>query len=362
MNNPFTPTFGIVPPFLAGRSRLLNDMRKSFDAGLGDPNLCSIIVGPRGSGKTALLSCIGEEAARAGWIVVHTVAADGMLEDIMERSLAHSAEKLPLKTRKKVSGLSIGQFFGISWSEEDRKEGNWRSRMTGLLTELHKSRIGLLITVDEVRADISEMITLASVYQLLIREGYTVALVMAGLSSHVNDLMEDKSVSFLRRARQHVLDRLSDYDVQIAFQKTVESAGKHIKDDALEYAVKAIGGYPYMMQLVGYSVWEASASNNRIDPADVGKGVRIASEEFRRGVLKNTLRELSAQDVVFLKAMLQDEERSRLTDVAARMNKTTGYASTYKSRMLDAGIIEEYDNGSFAFAMPAFKQYLEGLI
>ena len=59
--------------------------------------------------------------------------------------------------------------------------------------------------------------------------------------------------------------------------------------------------------------------------------------------------------------MLPDTAESRLTDVAARMKKTTGYASTYKTRLLDAGVIEEHENNSFSFVMPAFKAYLEEL-
>lgn len=358
MENPFTPTFGIVPPFLAGRAALLRDMENAFRAGLGDPNMCSILIGPRGSGKTALLSCIGKEARDAGWVVVNTNAAEGMLQDILERFHSYAAENLRLKTRRKLSGLTIGQLFGLQWKEETPAEGNWRSRMTVLLEELKKNHTGLLITVDEVRADIPEMITLAAVYQLLIRDGFTVALVMAGLSAHVNELLDHKSVSFLRRARQHVLDRVGDAEVRSAFRNTVQSGGKQIKDDALELAVDAIGGYPYMMQLVGYSTWEESGNHRQIEKISVKAGILLADEEFQKGVLRSTLRELSKQDVAFLKAMLPDEEDSRLTDIAERMGKTTGYASTYKNRVLKAGVIEEHANGTVAFAIPAFRRFL----
>lgn len=69
--NPFTPTFGIVPAHLAGRQGVLRDMRQAFENGLGDPNLSTILVGARGTGKTALLSCIADEAQQRGWIVVN---------------------------------------------------------------------------------------------------------------------------------------------------------------------------------------------------------------------------------------------------------------------------------------------------
>lgn len=338
---------------------LLNEMRRAFEHGLGDPNLCSIIIGPRGSGKTALLSCIGEEAMDTGWVSVNTVAGDGMLEDILQQSTSASAGKLRTKTRKSLTGITIGQLLGLEWSQEKEPEKNWRSKMTMLLQGLKSHGAGLLITVDEVHADSDEMIQLASVYQLLIREGLPVALVMAGLSVQVNRLIDDKRVSFLRRARMHVLERISDSEIRRAFRKTVEGGGKKIQDDALEDAVSASGGYPYMMQLVGYSVWEEGGTLEVLDSGIVKLGITAAEAEFRNGVLNSTLRELSKNDIAFLKAMLADDNRSRISDVAERMNKTPGYVSTYKTRMLKAGIIEEEANGMFSFAIPAFRAYLQ---
>lgn len=42
--NPFTPTFGSVPPFLAGREHILRDINRGFINGPGDPNLSTILL------------------------------------------------------------------------------------------------------------------------------------------------------------------------------------------------------------------------------------------------------------------------------------------------------------------------------
>lgn len=68
LHNPFTPSFGIIPPYMAGREDLIEELSNAFSNGLGDPNLSTIVSGPRGSGKTALLSFVAEEAASQGWI------------------------------------------------------------------------------------------------------------------------------------------------------------------------------------------------------------------------------------------------------------------------------------------------------
>lgn len=49
--NPFTPTFGSVPPFLAGREHILRDINRGFINGPGDPNLSTIFTGARGTGN-----------------------------------------------------------------------------------------------------------------------------------------------------------------------------------------------------------------------------------------------------------------------------------------------------------------------
>lgn len=358
MTNPFTPTFGIVPPYLAGRNSVLADIRKAFINWPGDPNRSSIFIGPRGSGKTALLSCVGDVARQEGWIITDTIAGEGMLEDIFQRTLAVATEHISPKERTHLTGVTLGSFLGLTWSSESPEKSNWRSRMSELLTELNNREIGLLITVDEVRADITEMIQLASVYQLFLRENLKIAMVMAGLPFHVNQLISNESVSFLRRARQHYLGTIADSDIRFAFRKTVESAGKTIREDALDMAVAASGGFPYMMQLVGYSIWEESETDPEIDTVHAERGIRRARDDFRAGVLDSTFRELSKGDRKFLYAMLQDREYSSLSDIARRIGKTTGYASTYKNRLILAGVIEEQPGNTFAIAIPSFREYL----
>ena len=361
MSNPFTPTFGIVPPVLAGRGQMLEDMRRAFDNWPGDPNLASIFIGPRGSGKTAMLSCIGDIAMEKGWIVADTTAAEGMLEDILQRTLDVASEVIGAESGKHLTGLEIGSILGLSWSLDSQRQANWRSKMSELLRRLKERDIGLLITIDEVRPDIIEMITFAQVYQLLIRENDKVALAMAGLPIYVGELLSDNGASFLRRARQHYIGKISESEVRDAFRQTVESEGKTIEFQALDKAVTAADGFAYMMQLVGYEMWNASGNCELITASDADMGIQYARADFRKGVLSSTYRDLSDGDVRFLTAMLADKEYSSITDIAARIGKTPGYASTYKKRLLQAGVIEEVQRSKVSFAIPMFRGYLEDM-
>ena len=271
LENPFTPGFGSAPLYLAGRKGLLEDMHRAFERGKGDPNLSTIIIGPRGTGKTALLSRIAQDASASGWVTASVSAVPGMLDDVIERTCESAEELLDNSEHLRLKGVTFVQSVGLEFDRAQRLQGNWRSKMNAVLKQLDRYETGLLITVDEVQADLDEMIQLASVYQHFVQEGRRVALLMAGLPSNVSSLISSKYVSFLRRARQRHLGRIADVEVASAFRKTVLAAGGEIDDEGLDLAVSSIDGFPYMMQLVGYWTWEESASSS-IGLADVERG------------------------------------------------------------------------------------------
>lgn len=355
--NPFTPSFGRVPAHYAGRSQFMDTMKKALLNGPSDPNLSMILVGPRGVGKTALLSSVAHEAGAVGWVAAQVSAGQGMLQDIEERAREVAFHLVGPADETRIKSLTVGQTFGVEFERGRALQGNWRTHMNGLLDQLKATNTGLLITVDEVRADVDEMRQLAMVYQHFVGEGRNVALVMAGLPSNIAQLISDESVSFLRRARQCYLGRIADGDIEIAFRRTIADGGASIADDALAEAVRAIEGYPYMLQLVGYWTWE-QADSPVIVKLDVERGVRLATQELRDGVLAATYRELSKGDIRFLEAMLDDAGSSSLSDISSRMGVKSNYASKYKERLLVSGILRECGGGTYAVDLPGFKDFV----
>ena len=358
MRNPFTPTFGKVPPRMAGRQDVLDAMSQAFEDGPGNPNLSSLIVGPRGSGKTALLACIAAEALEHGWVSARVSALPGMLEDILERAREAAAGLLEPSPGTRVKSVGIPQVLEVEFARSDASAGNWRTRMNRLLDALYEHDVGLLITVDEVRTDLDEIVQLAATYQHFVQEDRKVALVMAGLPHQVTELVDNKSASFLRRARLRRLGRVGDADVESALRKTVLDAGGGIDDDALLACVAAVEGFPYMMQLVGFWAWDSSAEG-RITADDAQRGIRLARQEMTEGVLDATYRELSNGDLRFLRAMLPDAQGSTLSGISARMGVKSNYSTKYKTRLLNRGVIGERPNGTLDFDLPGFREYLE---
>lgn len=355
--NPFTPAFGTMPMVLAGRDELIERMSQAFANGPGDPNLSMIAIGPRGSGKTVLLSRIREIASHEGWITASTTALPGMLEDLYEQCCIAGEHLVSIDSGTRLKSVTIGP-LSASWENAPARSGNWRTRMTRLLEQLAAYDAGLLITVDEATADLDEMVRLAATYQHFVTERRKVSLVMAGLPYHAHRLVTNKSISFLRRSAQEDLGRISDADVEAAFNSTVRDAGKTVRDDALDLCVQAIEGFPYMLQLVGYRAWLASDPDAEIDGKAAERGIREARHEIEERILAATYRELSRGDIRFLRAMLPDTKESHMSDIAERMGVKYNYAANYKKRLLAQGVIGEPATGVVRFEIPGFRDYV----
>ena len=355
-SNPFTPVFGSEPPILAGRSQLVQNVINGLRNTPGDPNRITIFTGPRGSGKTVLLSAIAEEANDLGWISVHAAASNQMLHQFIEqieRRASHVLEKSAKGALREVQVDGLG--IQLEMMEERRR--TWRADMDHCLDTLAGQNIGLLFTVDEVSAAFPEMIEFISTFQFFIREKRNVALLMAGLPGNVIQMFQNPSISFLRRAFRRTLDPINLPEVRAAIKKTVELSGRTIEKEALNIAAENTKGLPFLIQLIGYHSFNQS-NRKMIVKEDVIAGISDAEQDMESMILDATMNDISDTDIRFLLAMLDDAEESRISDIASRMEVSLSYASHYRRRLVNQGIISESGRGKVVFSMPMFKELL----
>jgi len=354
--NPFTPVFGNEPPVIGGRDTYINDVLKGLDNAPGDPNRITIFTGPRGSGKTVLLAAIADQARARGWISVHTPANDGMLVELIEQIERNAAEHLPKKSGIRLTGIQVSG-LGFTRTVSAKKPGTWRSQMDRFLDLMAEKQIGLLFTIDEATARVPELISFISTFQVFVMEKRNVALLMAGLPGNVIQMISDDNISFLRRAFRRELKPVSMPDVRAIMKKTIALSGRKIEDSALEYAAQKTEGLPFLIQLIGYHLF--NQSELKIIPRkDAIAGVEAAREDMRNMILDATLSDLSKTDVDFLRAMLHDEGSSRISAIAKRMGISASQASHYKRRLVIQGVIAECGRGLVEFAMPMLKNLL----
>lgn len=217
----------------------------------------------------------------------------------------------------------------------------------------------LLITLDELQAAaLTELRDLSVVLQHSVRERRQLAFCGAGLPTELESLLSDKGVTFIRRADRRTLGAVSKRAVAEAFKQVVHDNGRTIGDQAASDAAEATGGYPFLIQLVGYHSWRQHPNVKSISAADVAAGAEGATRRVGSLVFEPALNDLSAVDRKFLLNMASDDGPSRMADIAARMNSDANYASQYRMRLISAGLIEPSGHGRVTFTLPHLREWL----
>ena len=145
------------------------------------------------------------------------------------------------------------------------KRPDLRAQLTALTDHLADHGTGLLLTVDELhRADREGLRELAATVQHCFREERPLAFAGAGLPTAIADLLNDDVLTFLRRADRYSLGAVDPADVADALRTPLIDAGYPITDPALQVATTGTGGYPFLIQLVGF--WICKLANGAERP------------------------------------------------------------------------------------------------
>lgn len=359
MRNPFKPTAGARPPLLVARSDFRQDFAESIENGPGSPGLLSIFTGPRGIGKTVMLGEIEDEAIEHGWIVISETATPGVVSRI-DGAVGAAVEELgDGPAGRRITGITVGP-VRVDTALPPARDIHWRRRITELLETLHGHGTGLLISIDEIHGvNRAELTDIAAVVQHLIRENLPIGLVLAGLPKSVEDLLNDSVSTFLRRAEKYNLHSASIPEVAVAFKDTFANSGVAIDDGQLQKLAAATGGYPFLIQLVGYHVWsQASREHQEVTDEVLAAGLAKARRRMGATVIQSAYSALSEVDQSYLLAMAVDDGPSSTAKVAERMGVSPVYGGQYRLRLLAAGVIEVTTRGFVDFAVPTFREFL----
>ncbi|MGB9112096.1 MAG: ATP-binding protein [Acidimicrobiales bacterium] len=366
MRNPFKPSFGATPPLLVGRQDLIDTFVEGLESGPGALERATLYMGLRGSGKTALLNAVQDEARQRGWLVVAETATPGFVARITNEHLPSLlAQHDPKAIRRHLSGISLpGTRGGATWTTEDlhRAVPSLRNQLALLADVLAEHETGVLISLDEVhrRQVIDEMRELATTIQHAFREDREVAFVGAGLPESVSDLLEDDVLTFLRRADRHHLGAVDADEVRRALRDPIAEQDRSVADDVLDVMVEGTAGYPFLIQLVGSRVFAAHPKVRGITMEDAIQGVESAHRRMGSLVHEPSLADTSSIGRSFLIAMARDDGPSSMGDIAERLGVDANYASQYRLRLIAAELITPAGYGKVDFALPYLREYLRG--
>ncbi|KAB1655326.1 ATP-binding protein [Pseudoclavibacter chungangensis] len=361
--NPFTPSFGGTPPLLVGRETEIADFERALDDGPGALGRATLITGLRGVGKTVMLNALEDVARQAGWLVVAETATRGLADRIERDALPRLlAEHDPEAEHRRVAGVTLPMGAGGLSTTVDaryRPSGTLRSLLERLGAVLSERGSGVLITIDEVhRREIEDLRIVTTAVQHAVREGLDVAFIGAGLKPNINGLRGDALLTFLRRSHVLELGQLHYAACVRALDEPVRDAGRRFAPDALELAAQGTQGYPFLVQFIGAQSWIAAGDREVIERADARAAIARARIAMAQYIYEPTLAALSDVDRSFLQAMSEDDGPSRIEDLRARLDATSGFVGVYRKRLLDDGLIAPAGYGRVQYTTPYLREYL----
>lgn len=372
--NPFKPTAGKMPPVLVGRQDVVNDFVEGLENGAGAPGRLMLISGNRGFGKTVMLGELRRAAVARGWEVFPETASAGMCDRLLEALSPKKArlEAASLKPSIGIAGVVSASLGSISVAAPEARALTLRNAINERLAKLEPGR-GVVFTIDEAQAaSQDDMVALATTLQHVIadqdmedvpdtrRKG--VAMVFAALPSSVDDLLDNRVLTFLRRAQKETLAGVMLPDVRDSYVQAVGQAGKSISDECAMAAARRSEGHPYLIQLVGYYMWRSADRRGSavIEAPDVEAGAADAMLAFYDAVCAPTYYGLRSPQRLFVEAMVPDAGKpSQLCDIAARCERSAAWASKYRASLIRERVIEPAGYGLVRMRVPHLLEYVD---
>lgn len=378
---PFTPGFGSTPPCLVGRDDLIRTVCALLAGDPAGEGGTSVLLAPQGLGKTVVLNEI-EDAARAerGWLVVSVSGTDGdpIAETHKEvcRAMDDWTQAHGEPARRRLTSVNVGAAglsAGVSYAQEHEPRrttygDDLRRDLSELADAAATTGSRVLLTMDEMHAiPLTKARQLGSYIQHIAkRERRALVFLGAALPYITETLLADRKSTFLQRLAIHRADPLPAAESRRGLREPIESHGGRIDDDALEVATVAVGGHPYMLQLVGDKMWRAAAgAANPISVAHAHDAAAEAKESLGDHLFAPTWHSLSDNDKRFLAALVALSSMHATPRVAAVCEQAgigRSSASAYRRRLLLSGLASPGGRGRLRPAHPAIAPWLQQAI
>ena len=358
--NPFSPDFGQTPAHLVGRDDLTRSLGTGLASGPTARTFTSLLLGPRGSGKTVVLTEMERRAAASGWIVISLDASTPGMLDRVRQSVTHSWETYegaeaadPDRDRPgRWSGITLGP-LGLQRSVLAEARPDWDARhlLAKLAEHAQRAGISALVTIDELHSgDRNELRRLAADLQHITKRAHLpLAVMSAGLSDMKHTLLLDKKMTFFRRCSRFDVPGLSGADIIAGLRIPVVESGGSIDRDALDFAAQTCGPLPYEMQLIGYHAWTiAGAPQRSIHKEAVEQACGLASTSVVEDLVVPAWHDQSRSHQEFLGAVADGGGKARPEQLAACLGYNFVTLAETSERLVACGYLAEANDGTLS--------------
>ena len=344
--NPFSIIFGKEPAVAVERTQIMAELTSDFSAQRPSQQVV-LLTGVRGSGKSALTAQIMKSfTEKKDWIVTDLLVEGDMLRDLLNRLTQSRRAKAVLSDAK----IAVSA-FGISAEIEPNKKRDPGIQLDEILESLTRHEKRVLIVVDDV-APTPGMKTFAHYFHSCLMKDYNVFLVMNGVYDNIENLQNQKTLTFLQRAPKIELPPLNKQAVAQLYSEVFP-----FSDDCIQKLAGLTNGFAYAVQALGYLVWR----NKSAEPSDCVDWKRVLplyDNMLADGVYNKLWYDLSEKNKELLSTLAGNDKN---TTASAELLTQCGWAkaqlSSYKKELVRKGILVN-QRGYFTFALPRFREYI----
>lgn len=372
--NPYTPGPATIPPALTGRDELLAQFHgylQAREAGGSTPY--TVISGQRGMGKTVLLYKFRDLAVERDWLALRVEAtdrgpflaslADGVA-DLLEGSDARPG--LLRRARQALDQLTVAVGVGPAKVEVAAKRAEPAGPVDVPVERLINSwgtvakerKVGAVLLVDEIQAVPAPALrALARAFQAAEGDRLPIVFAAGGLPNAPDRLRD--AVSYAERYRYVTLSRLSPTAVRVALEAPAAALDVAYHPEALDHLISAAEGYPYLVQLLGSTAWEAANGNGPITLGHAHVAATAARAELTENLLRARWIRASKKERAYLAAMASlGPHPVASAEIARALGETAQQLSTTRQRLMDKGLVTPAGARALEFALPGLGEFI----
>ncbi|MCR4586212.1 MAG: ATP-binding protein [Lachnospiraceae bacterium] len=354
IDNPYTLQFSFVPPRLIARNVISSEIISNYTRKV--PTYRGLfITGVRGSGKTVLLGDIRRKFEESkDWITIDLNPENDLL-NALARGLYLIPEIKALFIKAKLDFSLLG--IGVHLENAELIASNEEDALKLMLQVLKKSRKKLLVTIDEITysKDVARFSHALSSYS---NADYDIFVLMTGLRENIKAIKNEKSLTFLYRAKTMELDSLNITAIRSDYQETFK-----LKNEEADELARATRGYSLAFQALGYHYWNALCSCKPGKKIDLSRVYAELDATLAELAYDKIWDELSATDRKILRVMpscitKEAGESAKVESIRKTLKMSSDSFTKYRSRLIDSGIIDGSQYGHLRFKLPRFEQYI----
>lgn len=339
MQNPFTLTFRKNPLESIERPIQIGEIVDAFTSEKINQQIF-LLTGVRGSGKTVMMNEISRRLNELPeWIVVELNPTTDLLEGLLSKLYSDSF------CTKIIHSAKINlTFFGFGVEFDGTNQiTNTETAIIAILESLKRANKRLLINIDEVTNN-KYMQTFAASFQMFVRQDLPVFFLGTGLYENIEELQNEKNLTFLYRAPKVALKPLNRRAIISKYQAIFD-----IEEDEACKMADLTKGYPFAFQVLGYLTWKQNGDYKAV----ISQYIQYLSEF----VYDKLWSELSEKDRIVAGGIARVKS-GKIIEIRSDLNMESNEFNPYRKRLIRKGLIDGEKRGFVYFTLPFFEEYV----